>query len=126
MSYEEVKCKSCSHLYGAFRDRCPACGTRKPPTPNKFRNAPKMIVNVRRRRARDNDCIFCYKTGATEVCPHCKERIHKTCLTLHARMCEEFQRQQKEFEQSRCDHTWEEQPGEPPIDVCTSCGATRE
>ncbi len=25
-----------------------------------------------------------------------------------------------------CDHDWQEQPGEPPIDVCSSCGAVRE
>jgi len=25
-----------------------------------------------------------------------------------------------------CDHQWEEQPGEPPVDVCTSCGERRE
>jgi hypothetical protein len=25
-----------------------------------------------------------------------------------------------------CDHQWEEQPGEPPVDVCPKCGAYRE
>lgn len=24
-----------------------------------------------------------------------------------------------------CEHQWEEQPGEPPMDVCSSCGAVR-
>lgn len=24
-----------------------------------------------------------------------------------------------------CDHQWEEQPGEPPVDVCTRCGSVR-
>jgi hypothetical protein len=24
-----------------------------------------------------------------------------------------------------CDHQWEEQPGEPPMDVCVKCGAVR-
>lgn len=126
MNYEEVSCKSCTHLYGAFRERCPACGTRKPPVSRKVMKQRQSAPLHRRRRARDNDCIFCEKKGATEVCPHCKERIHKTCLTLHGRMCEEFQLKQLAFEQARCAHTFEEQPGEPPIDVCTSCGARRE
>jgi hypothetical protein len=25
-----------------------------------------------------------------------------------------------------CEHDWQEQPGEPPVDVCSSCGAVRE
>lgn len=25
-----------------------------------------------------------------------------------------------------CEHDWQEQPGEPPVDVCNSCGAVRE
>lgn len=25
-----------------------------------------------------------------------------------------------------CEHDWDEQPGEPPVDVCTKCGDTRE
>lgn len=25
-----------------------------------------------------------------------------------------------------CEHQWEEQPGEPPVDVCPLCGARRE
>jgi hypothetical protein len=25
----------------------------------------------------------------------------------------------------KCDHDWQEQPGEPPVDVCYRCGATR-
>ena len=25
----------------------------------------------------------------------------------------------------RCEHDWQEQPGEPPVDVCSSCGAVR-
>lgn len=25
-----------------------------------------------------------------------------------------------------CRHRWEEQPGEPPVDACTLCGAVRE
>ena len=24
-----------------------------------------------------------------------------------------------------CDHDWQEQPGEPPVDTCSHCGATR-
>lgn len=24
-----------------------------------------------------------------------------------------------------CDHEWQEQPGEPPVDTCSRCGATR-
>lgn len=27
---------------------------------------------------------------------------------------------------SDCAHDWQEQPGEPPVDVCSSCGAVRE
>ena len=29
-------------------------------------------------------------------------------------------------EHSPCDHDWQEQPGEPPVDVCWHCGAVRE
>jgi hypothetical protein len=25
-----------------------------------------------------------------------------------------------------CNHDWQEQPGEPPVDVCPKCGASRE
>lgn len=25
-----------------------------------------------------------------------------------------------------CIHEWHEQPGEPPVDVCSQCGAVRE
>jgi hypothetical protein len=25
-----------------------------------------------------------------------------------------------------CDHDWQEQPGEPPVDICNSCGAVRK
>jgi len=28
--------------------------------------------------------------------------------------------------QIACDHQYEEQPGEPPIDVCTRCGDVKE
>lgn len=28
--------------------------------------------------------------------------------------------------QAECDHNWQEQPGEPPVDVCNSCGLVRE
>lgn len=28
-------------------------------------------------------------------------------------------------EEVDCDHEWVEQEGEPPVDVCISCGATR-
>ena len=27
--------------------------------------------------------------------------------------------------EARCVHDWQEQPGEPPIDTCSSCGAQR-
>lgn len=26
----------------------------------------------------------------------------------------------------KCEHDWQEQPGEPPVDVCSRCGAVRE
>lgn len=28
-------------------------------------------------------------------------------------------------QQATCDHDWQEQPGESPVDVCPKCGATR-
>jgi hypothetical protein len=28
--------------------------------------------------------------------------------------------------EATCDHDWQEQPGEPPFDVCSNCGAVRE
>lgn len=27
---------------------------------------------------------------------------------------------------NECEHEWQEQPGEPPVDVCSKCGITRE
>jgi hypothetical protein len=27
---------------------------------------------------------------------------------------------------SLCDHDWQEQPGEPPVDTCSNCGAVRK
>jgi Zn finger protein HypA/HybF involved in hydrogenase expression len=27
---------------------------------------------------------------------------------------------------TKCEHQWEEQPGEPPFDACPKCGARRE
>jgi hypothetical protein len=32
----------------------------------------------------------------------------------------------EEVECDEDDHDWQEQPGEPPIDVCFKCGAVRE
>lgn len=26
------------------------------------------------------------------------------------------------YKRRRCEHDWQEQPGEPPIDVCSRCG----
>lgn len=46
-------------------------------------------------------CPQCYTATGAEVCS-------RTC------------------EHAEDEHEWEEQPGEPPVDVCTSCGATRE
>lgn len=96
---KEITCRSCKHIFGDFRKSCPACGTHRSwrdIDKTQQRNAPPIKQQSRRRRARDNDCIFCYKKGATEVCPHCSERIHKTCLSLHGRMCEQFQKERAE------------------------------
>ena len=34
--------------------------------------------------------------------------------TIDARMAEAF-----------CEHDWQEQPGEPPVDICSRCGKQR-
>ena len=32
---------------------------------------------------------------------------------------------ERENSQLKCQHAWQEQPGEPPVDVCSSCGKVR-
>jgi hypothetical protein len=87
-----VVCKSCTHQYGAWRDRCPACGTDTPRAP--VFNAPRVTPARRVTPASGPLCIFCQlgsrKTMAT--CEHCNEPIHPTCKSLHADSCQQFQR----------------------------------
>ena len=98
--YRELKmtvtCKACEHQYGAWRERCPACGTLTPPPPKaerertaRERNAETRAVKQRVRSL--TECIFCQLRGAKETCPHCDEKIHRTCLRLHVGDCERFQ-----------------------------------
>lgn len=81
-----VVCKDCQHQFGAWRDRCPACGTSHEVKQQPAFNAPKV---VRERRA--NECIFCRRRGAKKRCPHCNELIHPGCLGLHTEPCARFQ-----------------------------------
>jgi hypothetical protein len=30
-----------------------------------------------------------------------------------------------QLDETTCEHEWQEQPGEPPIDVCSRCGAVQ-
>lgn len=88
-----VVCKSCSHQYGAWRDRCPACGTRTPPPPVKVQAEREKRKRQHERRESKTQCIACRQRGAKKMrCPFCDERIHHTCLSLHVEECKQFQR----------------------------------
>lgn len=83
-----VICKSCQHQYGAWRDRCPACGTK---TPVKVQLA--AVRKTRQPRTSASQCVFCRHRGAKQRCPICNEQIHGTCIGLHKPECEQFQRE---------------------------------
>ena len=96
-------CGTCSNQYGRWRPQCPACGTRTPmrdyAQPLKAGTLQKkkvFRVTHRReivlgRKLRLSACIVCRRAGAKVMCPHCDERIHKGCLSLHHDACKAFQ-----------------------------------
>jgi hypothetical protein len=84
-------CKTCTHQYGAWRPRCPACGTSTPVSqqqPASFN--PPRPTKARSEKSK-TECIACRHRGAKERCPHCNELIHTTCLTVHVDDCKQFQ-----------------------------------
>jgi hypothetical protein len=89
-----VICKSCEHQYGAWRPRCPACGTSTPVKVQleQFHNTPRAR-KAREARTSTSQCVFCRDRGAKQRCPICNERVHGTCLGLHQPECEQFQRE---------------------------------
>lgn len=119
MAKMTVKCKDCQHEFGAWRDRCPACGTHNQVPADPVFNAPRVKKEKRPRERRPDECIFCWsrvKPKQKASCPSCNELIHKRCLSLHEDPCKMF------VAQINCKHKFEEQPGEPPVDVCVHCG----
>lgn len=48
-------------------------------------------------------------------CAICNKRICATCAEGHT--CDP--------DDINCEHDWQEQPGEPPVDTCSHCGAVR-
>jgi predicted RNA-binding Zn-ribbon protein involved in translation (DUF1610 family) len=83
-------CKSCTHQYGLWRPRCPACGTETPvKLQEKAFNPPR--VKARAPRTSSTQCIFCRLRAAKDKCPHCGELIHRTCRGLHEPDCQQFQ-----------------------------------
>ena len=97
-------CKDCSNQYGRWRPQCPTCGTKTPArdyaSPSAPATQPKLTrtklvtATLRRVRAiivRLSSCIVCRRAGAKLTCPHCDERIHKGCLSLHHVECKAFQ-----------------------------------
>lgn len=91
-------CKCCGNQYGKFRHRCPACGTHTPAsqletfnTPRAVQAAPAKPRKAREQKPKKNECILCRRAGAKAQCPHCNERIHPGCLSLHATDCATFQ-----------------------------------
>lgn len=80
-------CRSCSHQYGAFRERCPACGTanEKP----KFNTPRESAPRVRRERPEHpTKCVFCQRRGAkSERCSKCSKPVHPSCKPLHESRC---------------------------------------
>lgn len=81
-------CKTCENQYGKWRSHCPVCRTPTPKT-EEF-NTPRVVV-ARKQRDSKSQCIFCRHRGAKHECPHCNEKIHRTCLGLHAPECQQFQ-----------------------------------
>lgn len=84
-----VICKSCEHQYGAWRPRCPACGTSTPIKVQETFNKPRI---VKAPRTSSSQCAFCRVRGAKQRCPICNELVHGTCQTLHQPECEQYQR----------------------------------
>jgi hypothetical protein len=88
-----VVCKACENQYGAWRPRCPTCGTSTPIRVQEEQRkaaAPPRAVRERQRKA--NDCILCRRrVKNAQRCPHCDEPIHRSCLHLHGADCAKFQ-----------------------------------
>lgn len=95
-------CKTCSHQYGVWRDRCPTCGTSTPRAVVETFNAPRRVARAKQERKRSpHECILCRTRGARhERCPHCNEAIHKGCLRLHVAPCALFQEERRAAEAS--------------------------
>lgn len=84
-----IECSACAHVFGVWRDRCPACGTEMT-WQEKARYAPPPTP-ARKQREVKSPCIVCRQRGAKKRCPHCDEMVHGVCLALHANDCAEFQ-----------------------------------
>ena len=60
-----VICKSCEHQYGAWRPRCPACGTSThvKAQVEQFKNKAR-VTKAREPRTSTSQCVFCRTRGA--------------------------------------------------------------
>jgi hypothetical protein len=98
-----VTCRSCDFVFGAWRPRCPTCGTEVPASVRQEMLAPRQASKEdtpkqprREREKRPDDCIQCHHRGAKERCTHCAEPIHKACRGLHEANCVKFQVERQE------------------------------
>lgn len=100
-------CPCCSNQYGKWRPQCPACGTPRPEQKTErveakdrrlddMRRIKQRRADAREKKKLAKECIVCRRGGAKLKCPHCEEKIHKGCLSLHADDCAAFQVSLKE------------------------------
>lgn len=91
-----VICASCENQYGAWRPRCPACGT---DTPIKVQqlvqkiNRPRLVTSKpqRERTVHPTSCDLCHRRGAKETCDLCGNLVHHNCMGVHKDRCTKFQ-----------------------------------
>ncbi len=58
----------------------------------------------------------------------CGKRVRVYDILPECPLCSACERDiaRQERAMTACEHDWQEQPGEPPVDVCNQCGARRE
>lgn len=89
----------------------------------------KSILRARckaRQLARVFDCTYTFN-GVNSFSVHAGDRIitdrEQADAARRQRDPEAFKRlEELKSLQANCDHDWQEQPGEPPFDVCPKCG----
>lgn len=84
---EQTTCTCCQHRFGAWRPRCPACGTA-----NDHANAKPVPMQPpprtpRERKRHPTQCVFCQRRGSRDRCAKCKGPVHHTCKRVHEERC---------------------------------------